>query len=138
MKLLLSNSTEQIIEEHLFLNILKKLDEVIPDITHEQVELHITDNASIQTLNAKYRNKDTATDVLSFNLDDPITLGQIVISIEMAKEQAKDLVQSLNEELEFLFTHGLLHLLAYDHENPEDEKLMLAKAYQILDRPTHD
>lgn len=62
------------------------------------------------------------------------SLGQIFISIPTARRNAKTMKQSLEEELQFLFVHGLLHLLGYDHQTPEQEREMLGWAYQILGR----
>jgi probable rRNA maturation factor len=122
------------IEQSIFEEILKRLPELKENISGTTVELLITNNDEIQTLNAKYRQKDYPTDVLSFPFSDGDSIGQIVISVDKAKEQAKELGQSQEEELQFLFAHGLLHLLGYDHEDPEDEKIMLAKAYKLLNR----
>lgn len=140
IKLLYSNETNAKVPSLLFKTVLKRLIEVEPEITQTEVELLLTDDKTIQKLNKQYRNKDMPTDVLSFGFSDTAdskglpskSLGQIVISVDRARQQAKDIGQSLNKELQFLFTHGTLHLLGYDHENPEDEKIMLKKTYQIL------
>lgn len=133
MKIIYVNSTKKSIPKKLFSEILKRLPNFV-ETKKTEVELLITDNKEIHALNLAYRKKDSATDVLSFGFDDTTSLGQIVISVERAKEQADELNQPLNKELEFLFTHGLLHLLGFDHENQEDEKLMLGVAYKILGR----
>ena len=89
----------------------------------------------IHQLNKNYRNIDRPTDVISFAyLDDknehnikspyPIDLGEIYICIDVAKENALQYKNSLNRELSFLFVHGLLHLLGYDHMKQEDEEVM--------------
>ncbi len=134
MKLLYSNETKTKVPVALFKTILKRLPIVEPSTTHEDVELLLTDDATIQKLNKQYRDKDRPTDVLSFSMEDPVHLGQIVISVDRARQQAKDIGQSLEDELQFLFAHGILHLLGYDHEKPEEEKVMLAKAYELLQR----
>ncbi|MBT4384574.1 rRNA maturation RNase YbeY [Candidatus Peregrinibacteria bacterium] len=133
MKLIYLSKADTI-EQSIFEEILKRLPELKENISGTTVELLITNNDEIQTLNAKYRQKDYPTDVLSFPFSDGDSIGQIVISVDKAKEQAKELGQSQEEELQFLFAHGLLHLLGYDHEDPEDEKIMLAKAYKLLNR----
>ena len=133
MKLLLTSDSYQVFPQ-LFEVILERLPKVLPGLPSQQVELWLTDNPSIQALNKQYRGKDAPTDVLSFNWDHPEVLGQLIISVERAQEQANELGQSLDEELQFLFTHGLLHLLGYDHEDPADEALMLSKAYALLER----
>lgn len=136
-----SNQTDDNISEDIFEDLLKMLPKVIPAIEEQHVELLLTDNSTIKEINAKYRNKNAITDVLAFaeretpeGMFNASNLGQIVISVERAAEQAKDLGQSTEEELRFLFTHGLLHLLGYKHKNPQDEEIMLEKAYKILGR----
>ena len=92
----------------------------------EAVTLKITDNKTIQRLNKTYRGVDAPTDVLSFENDylDPESgvhyLGDIVISIEKAQEQAANNGHLLQQEVEMLFVHGVLHLCGYDHAE-EDE-----------------
>jgi len=110
--ILLDNQTDLDIDLNLLEQIAKYL-EVTKDI-----ELIITDNRTIQEYNKEYRGVDRATDVLSFPLEDIefMPLGSIVISIDKAKEVANRLQHSIQDELSLLFTHGLLHLLGYDHE----------------------
>lgn len=103
------------------------------------------DNEFIHKLNREYRNVDRATDVISFafldgeddrnltlNSKGPVSLGDIYISIDKAKEQAKEYGHPLRRELSFLFVHGLLHLLGYDHMNKEDEEVMFKLQDEIL------
>ena len=100
-------------------------------------ELSVTfcDNEYIKNLNSKFRDKDSATDVLSFpicdfegedeppfNPDGSVTLGDIVISIERAAEQAREIGNSTTREIAFLAIHSTLHLLGYDHERSEDDE----------------
>ena len=100
----------------------------------------IVDNDYIHKLNKDYRNIDRPTDVISFALEDDDDcineevrmLGDIYISLDKAKEQAKEYNHSLLRELSFLAVHGLLHLLGYDHMNEEEEKVMFAKQERIL------
>lgn len=128
----ISNETKRRVPKTLFDEILKRLPKAHP-ITQKSVELLLTDNETIQALNKQYRQKDYATDVLSFPWDGP-SLGQIVISVDKTKEQAEELGQSFEEELKFLFSHGLLHLLGYDHETKKEEEVMLSKTYFLLNR----
>ena len=97
-----------------------------------EISLTFTDNAGIRTLNRDFRNIDKETDVLSFPLTDysgtalPIdeintSLGDIVISLERADEQAKEFGHSFEREVAFLTVHSMLHLLGYDHVNSEEE-----------------
>ena len=68
---------------------------------------------------------------------DPDSLGQIVISVPAAQRNADEMNQSLEEELRFLFIHGLLHILGYDHQTTPDETEMMTLAYEILGRPPY-
>ncbi|MFC4404182.1 rRNA maturation RNase YbeY [Gracilibacillus xinjiangensis] len=110
-------------------------------------ELSVTfvDNTEIQHLNKQYRDLDKPTDVLSFALEEesegemaiageeiPVILGDIIISIDKAEEQAKDYNHSLSRELGFLALHGFLHLLGYDHMEEADEKKMFGRQEEIL------
>lgn len=101
------------------------------------VSLTYTDNEGIRQLNREYRNKDTATDVLSFPMFDveneeiyaldgtPAELGDIVISLERAKSQAEEFGHSFEREVAFLCVHSVLHLLGYDHEISEEEDMIM-------------
>lgn len=86
----------------------------------------------IKSLNAEFRGKDVATDVLSFEefLED--YLGDVIISIDTMRRQAIDYGHSENRELYFLLTHGYLHLNGYDHIEPEEEKLMYELQEKLL------
>lgn len=99
------------------------------------------DDNKIHEINKQYRNIDRSTDVISFALEDseqfyvegmPRSLGDIFISVDHAKMQAKEYGHSMKREMCFLFTHGLLHLLGFDHMNPEDEAKMIKKQKDIL------
>lgn len=107
----------------------------------------LCDNNHIQDLNKTYRKKDMATDVLSFAIEDgadsAVTIamkklaevreiGDIVISYDKAVEQAKEYGHSLKREMCFLFTHGVLHLLGYDHMKKSDEEVMFGLQKKIL------
>ena len=109
------------------------------------VSITVCDNAHIRKLNKQYRDIDRETDVLSFPLYDfeceddmpegeSLPLGDIVISIERAKEQAKEIGHSTEHEAAFLCVHSTLHLLGYDHETgEEDEKEMFSRQRKIID-----
>lgn len=111
-----------------------------------QVSVTLVDNEAIREINREHRDIDRATDVLSFPLGDEdsfdtdpetgaILLGDIVISLERAAEQAKEFGHSFRREVAFLITHSLFHLLGYDHVNGEDEeKLMFGKQEKVLDK----
>lgn len=111
-----------------------------------QLSVTFTDNEGIRTLNKEYRGIDKATDVLSFPLldfaggdeppvDEPMqSLGDIVLSLERADEQAKEYGHSFERETAFLTVHSMLHLLGYDHELGEEEDAeMRRKQNEILD-----
>lgn len=98
---------------------------------------------AIQEVNRTYRSIDRPTDVISFALKDSAEdymineeideeLGDIFINIDAVRNQAKEYGHSQRREVCFLFTHGLLHLLGYDHMEPEDEKIMFALQDVIL------
>ena len=109
-----------------------------------EVSVTFTDDSYIRTLNAEYRKKDAATDVLSFPIyekgepyttpDTPVLLGDIVISLERAKEQGEKIGNTLEEEVSFLTVHSTLHLLGYDHEtSQEDEDEMFGIQKKIVE-----
>ncbi len=107
-----------------------------------EVSVTFTDNEGIRELNASHRNIDRPTDVLSFPLfekedltsaTDGDALGDIVISLERAREQANEYGHSFEREVAFLTVHSMLHLLGYDHEiSEEDEKKMFFRQEEIL------
>lgn len=102
-----------------------------------QVELSLTftDNAMMQQLNQQYREVDKPTDVLAFPQDmENNLLGDVIISVDKALEQANEKGHSLEFELAFLATHGFLHLMGYDHYEPEEEKIMFQLQDDLLKR----
>lgn len=111
-----------------------------------QVSVTLVDNEAIREINNEHRGIDKATDVLSFPLGDEdsfdtdpetgaILLGDIVISLERAKEQAEEYGHSYRREVAFLITHSLFHLLGYDHvDSEEDERLMFGKQDKVLEK----
>ena len=108
-------------------NILALLESIACSVTNRDIEFLLVSDDEICALNAEFLGKDYATDVLSFPLDLSETdsmhlpLGSIVISLEMAQRMADSHNHSLQSELAILFTHGLLHLLGYDHESDSGE-----------------
>ncbi len=94
------------------------LKEIYEYLTNKDIELILTTDEEIRTLNRTYRNKDKATDVLSFPLEEMpgMPLGSIIISVDTAQKIANELGHSIEDEIKLLFIHGLLHLLGYDHE----------------------
>ena len=113
-----------------------------------EVSVTFCDNAHIRNLNRQFRNKDKATDVLSFPLydfneeddgafdfEEAVALGDIVISLERAKEQAKEIGNTFMEEVAFLAVHSTLHLLGYDHElSAEDDEAQCTAQREIMEQ----
>jgi probable rRNA maturation factor len=104
-----------------------------------ELSVLLTDDETIRQLNREYRGMDKPTDVLSFSQleGDEVAapariLGDVVISVERAQQQAADYGHSVAREVGFLTAHGVLHLLGWDHEEPDDEALMMAKTEEIL------
>jgi len=112
-----------------------------------EVSLVFTDSETVQKLNRDYRGVDEPTDVLAFYMlpqkeadssfalppDGVTRLGEVIISYPQAAEQAKEQGHSLEKELALLIIHGILHLLGYDHEKPEDESRMRAREKELLE-----
>lgn len=97
------------------------------------ISIILVNDDTIHEMNSYYRHIDRATDVLSFeNLDDEGELGDVFISIDKTKAQAKDYGHSFDRELAFLSVHGFLHCNGYDHLNEEDEKEMFSLQDEIL------
>ncbi|WP_053364138.1 rRNA maturation RNase YbeY [Bacillus sp. FJAT-27251] len=110
-----------------------------------EVSVTFVSNERIHEINLEYRKIDRPTDVISFALEEegegeltvtgaqiPRVLGDIIISVAKAREQAKEYNHSFMRELGFLAVHGFLHLLGYDHETEEDEKAMFSRQREIL------
>ena len=100
----------------------------------------VTDNKAIKKINKDYRNKDVATDVISFayneteNIGPVNIIGDIVISIEKVKEQAKEYGHSEEREFYYVLCHGILHLLGYDHIEENDKEIMRKREEEILEK----
>ena len=97
-----------------------------------ELSIALVGNREMRPLNAKYRKKNQTTDVLSFSVEDqPVSggkiLGDVVISVEQARRQAKERGKTLKSEMVTLLIHGILHLLGYDHEiSPRQARIMFA------------
>ncbi|MBA4535869.1 rRNA maturation RNase YbeY [Bacillus aquiflavi] len=113
----------------------------------QEAEMSVTfvTNERIKEMNKEYRGKDYPTDVISFAMEEmgegeiqvsgadmPRVLGDIIISVQKAKEQADEYGHSFMRELGFLAVHGFLHLLGYDHETEGEEKQMFSRQKDIL------
>jgi probable rRNA maturation factor len=107
------------------------------DQDRAELSLAIVDNQEMQKLNAKFRNKDYPTDVLSFPSDAVVptgarVLGDVIISVDRAQSQAKERERTLQEEMVTLLIHGILHLLGYDHErSAKDAGIMRRREKKI-------
>ena len=136
MDVLFENNTKEEVNYKLIENVISEALKYEGVSDNTEISVTIVDNE-------EFRNIDRATDVLSFPLIDfdnedlpndgsKIYLGDIIISIERAKEQANEYGHSLDREVGFLTAHSMLHLLGYDHMVPEEEKVMFAKQEEIL------
>lgn len=111
-----------------------------------EIDVSLVDEDTIHTINRDYRNVDRVTDVISFAFNDDKDpkdqikgkdslrmLGEILICLPQAKRQAASIGNSIDRELSFLFVHGLLHLLGYDHQTKEEEEKMFPLQERILE-----
>lgn len=135
MKLLYTDEVESSFKLEFFNMLVSAVFEKISvDFDNEcEISLLMTDDKSIRELNKDFRNIDKSTDVLSFPMEEETMLGDIAISLETAKRQAESADIHIEREVAFLFIHGVLHLLGYDHEtDPESEKEMFDLQEEIL------
>ena len=125
--------------------------EVALDVTNApknyEVDVSLVDESTIQNINREYRGKDAVTDVISFAFNDdeselgrivdekfPRLLGEIFVCVPRALSQAKEIGNTPERELRFLFAHGMLHLLGYDHMSKEEEAIMFPLQEVILEK----
>ncbi|WP_457624549.1 rRNA maturation RNase YbeY [Persephonella sp.] len=108
-----------------------------------ELSITLTDNDTIRRINREWRSKDKPTDVLSFPIDEKPpgyryrVLGDVVISLPYAKKQAEEIGIPYRDEIVRLLTHGILHLLGYDHEkDPAEAKRMFALQDKIFEKIT--
>ena len=136
MEIILSNLPEELeVETALSETVVEAINKVsqIYGLENAEVSVTLTDNPHIHEINREYRKVDRPTDVISFALNEnegeepeiegeiPVNmLGDIIISVERAKEQAQDYGHSTRREIGFLTVHGMLHLLGYDHIEEQD------------------
>ncbi|WP_313526711.1 rRNA maturation RNase YbeY [Anaerotignum sp.] len=148
MTILIDNRTEEVLSQELSEAIEKMIHESLRYEGFEkpcEVSVSIVDNEEIRQINKQFRGIDRATDVLSFplltfeedetldlNEKDEVLLGDIIISLERAREQADEYGHSLKREVAFLTAHSMLHLLGYDHMEEDEEKEMFSKQREIL------
>lgn len=113
----LDNQTDRIID-------LEFLEKISSSLSKKDIELLVVDNKTIKEINKEHRDKDEATDVLSFPFEQTFQhfpLGIIIISIDFVDNLSKEFNHSFDEEFALLFIHGFLHLLGYDHETDNGE-----------------
>ena len=122
--------------------IIQKMIVVLDLEKNYDMSIIVVDPEAIHQINRDYRNIDKVTDVISFasqddlsvlNMEESIELGDIFINVQAIRDQAKDYGHSIKREFCFLVTHGILHLLGYDHMNSIDEKEMFNLQEVILD-----
>lgn len=133
---------DKLYEEDYLENYVKKILE-IEEIESDRplyMSILLTDNKKIQVVNRDFRGKDLPTDVISFayhesedfDIGPYDTLGDIVISLERVEEQATEYNHSFEREFYYVLTHGVLHILGYDHIEEQDKKLMREREEKIL------
>lgn len=104
-----------------------------------EISVSFVDNEEIRQLNRDYRNIDKETDVLSFPMEEDFMipmplLGDIIISVEKAAEQAEDFGHSLEREITYLTAHSMFHLMGYDHMEEDEKRIMRDKEKQVMKR----
>jgi probable rRNA maturation factor len=139
-KLLIDNQTKTKIKKKLLSNIKKAI------CPKQAIELLFVDDERIREINLEFRDKDSSTDVLSFPASYEFAdfLGSIVISIDTASRQALEFNHSLENEIQILFLHGILHLQGMDHETDSGEMRqkeadicsMLGLSFALIERNT--
>jgi probable rRNA maturation factor len=136
------------LEESWLRNIALKALEAEGIVSPTEMGLVVTDNETVQQLNRNYRDLDEPTDVLAFHMplykgqeselpfvsppDGVHHLGEVVISYPKAVQQTQERGHNIEQELALLIIHGVLHLLGYDHEQPEERQRMRAKEKAIM------
>ncbi|MBC8590764.1 rRNA maturation RNase YbeY [Wansuia hejianensis] len=127
--------TDDIID--LLENVIKESLDVERKDKNYEISISFVDNHEIRELNKEYRGIDKETDVLSFPIDEDLIipvplLGDIIISVEKAIEQAEEYGHSLERELAYLTAHSMFHLMGYDHMNKEEKEIMRGKEKIVM------
>lgn len=140
MNLIIANQTDQNIDMD------EKLESVVKTVLETEglsldyeVSITFVDKGEIHKLNKEFRNVDRPTDVLSFPMDEDFfiegvdtMLGDIVICMDVANDQAKDFGHSLDREIMYLTAHSMLHLLGYDHLEEDEKTHMRAREKEVM------
>ena len=143
IRLVIENKTKfKFKYKRLFKKIIKELSQQQNLIGDVEVSLIINDDPTMKEISKQYRNKDATTDILSFpagykDLKETIgynMLGDIFMNHQKVEKQAIEFAHGSKREWAYLFTHGLLHLLGYDHKTKKEESAMNAIAYIIMER----
>jgi len=140
MEILINNNQDVLVDDELLLKVARTA--LAYEHVEDDVELSIVlvDEDEIRGLNAHYRGKDSVTDVLSFETEEeepgtseyPHLLGDVVICPSAAARQAEEYGQTFEQEMALLLTHGILHLLGYDHQDDTEAKIMEGHEKEIL------
>lgn len=140
MNILIQNETNRTID--MADNLEKVVAEVLKteDLSFDyEVSITFVDKDQIHKLNKEFRDVDRPTDVLSFPLDEDFfiegvdtMLGDIVISMDVAEEQANEFGHSIEREIMYLIAHSMLHLLGYDHMDDEEKSIMRAREKEVM------
>jgi probable rRNA maturation factor len=131
MKINILNYFNEIDYSNTINKVLKKASN-ITGVQNKSINIILVDNEEIKRLNKEYRKKDYITDVLTFSDGYLNNLGDIFVSLPKCEEQRIELEHSFNRELGFLCVHGFLHSIGYDHQNKEEESIMIKLQDNIL------
>ena len=148
MEVIISNYPEELTFPQDYIDNVKAAAEMVGKlygVENGEVSVTLTNNAYIHTLNKQYRQIDRPTDVLYFALNeseepavdgglDVNVLGDLIISVERAEEQAADYGHRVRREMAFLTVHGMLHLLGYDHMEEEERAEMEAEQRFVMEK----
>lgn len=141
MKVQFDNRQEQFLDDEiklLMIDAIQKTLEEEKSSLDQEISVSFVNNKEIKEINKEFRSIDSETDVLSFptefefDIEGIIPLGDIIISVEKAKEQAENFGHSLKREMVYLTIHSTLHLLGYDHINEKDKLIMREKEKIIV------
>jgi probable rRNA maturation factor len=138
-KVFVNNYKEWGIDKKLILSIVSEILSKENAPTSLEIGVTFVDDEYIRDLNKKYRSCDSATDVLSFLLEDnELLFGDIYISAEKAKEQAKEYNNPLEKEISLLVIHGILHILGFNDETVKDREKMRERENRYLNENPND
>ena len=148
MEIIISNEPENLVVPQEYIDNIRTAIETVGQlygVENSEVSVTLTDNEHIHVINREYRGVDRPTDVISFALNESEEpevvggsevnmLGDLIISLERAEEQAADYGHSVRREVAFLTVHGMLHLLGYDHMEDEEREEMETEQRFVMDK----